>query len=45
MHGAINQPHRLQEPRPSWWVAPVCFLIVGGFWTALGVSLANRWPL
>lgn len=28
---AIGIPHQPQPPKPAWWVAPVCYLIVGAF--------------
>lgn len=27
----LTMPHRESEPKPAWWVAPACFVIVGAF--------------
>lgn len=34
----VGQPAPEREPREPWWVAPVCFGIVGAFWCAVGLT-------
>lgn len=29
MNGQINHPYHSPEPRPAWWVAPLCFVLLG----------------
>lgn len=27
--GQINHPYQSPEPRPAWWVSPLCFVLLG----------------
>lgn len=40
--GQINHPYQSPEPRPAWWVTPLCIAGLGAFYGALMVAWFMR---